>query len=310
MTISTSNTIKLLRALSGQDNTYTIPKLYVRLTECHVRALVLNQLVFYAGKSTRHDDDWFDKDYEEWESETFIKERTLRNVLTEFKKKNWCESRTIKVNGKRKLLCRPLVENILSDINAMLEKEPIKQQSKNCPNRKILPDSQPANFAVSILYTDKTTDKTTTSKPTPSPENPEASNDNLGSSYFTQKEEREILALKLSTDDRSNDVFLAHCAHHVQNPEGKMKPLSRNQRIKGLKTLLTVAQETLDNFKASMFVDKEEQVKKEEAKRDNAQRKVYEAKRADFYHLRNVLKQPELKGTEFMGYEEWLLTQD
>jgi ubiquitin len=154
----TASLVNLLRKLSGQENTYTIPKLYVELTKCHVRALILNQLVFFSDKSTRHTDDWFDKTYEDWEKETHVKERTLRNIFKEFKEKNWCESKTIKINGKRSLTCRPLLNNILADIQHLLDSE----TGKICriANRKNLPESQPEKFAVS-LYTDKTTDKTT-----------------------------------------------------------------------------------------------------------------------------------------------------
>ncbi|HIC7359212.1 TPA: hypothetical protein ACW6D3_003205 [Legionella pneumophila] len=113
--------IKLLRSLSGQENCYTIPKLYVQLTQCHVRALILNQLIFYSDKSTRHDDGWFYKTYDDWYKETFVKERTLRNIIKEFKQKNWCESRIELVNGKTTLMCRPLLENILTDIQEILE---------------------------------------------------------------------------------------------------------------------------------------------------------------------------------------------
>ncbi len=309
MSISTSNTIKLLRALSGQENTYTIPKLYVRLTECHVRALVLNQLVFYSDKSTRHDDDWFDKDYEEWEAETFVKERTLRNILSEFKKKRWCESRTIKVKGKRKLLCRPLLENILSDINKMLEKDPLKPKVKTCPNRKILPDSQPENFAVSILYTDKTTDKTTTSKPTPRPENPDTA-EILSSSSFTPKDIKEILDLKLDSDERSNETFLEHCQHHVDNPGVKMKDCTPRERISGLKNILADENRDGRHFKAKRFVSNAEKQQKEEAKREEALRKAYNEEMRTYLHCRDFLNVPTDKLKDPGRYEEWKNTQD
>ena len=164
MNVDQHNTIKILRALSGQENTYTIPKLYVRLTKGHTRALILNQIIFFSDKSTRQKDDWFDKTYEEWEEETYVKERTLRNILTEFEEKKWCETKVRKVNGTRSLLCKPLIHNILSDIQKMLDEEDPTGKICRKANRKNLPESQPEKFADS-LYTDKTTDKTTDIKP-------------------------------------------------------------------------------------------------------------------------------------------------
>lgn len=143
--VITASLVKLLRKLSGQENCYTIPKLYVQLTECHVRALILNQLVFYSDKSTRHEEGWFDKSYQEWENETYVKERTLRNIFKEFKEKNWCDSRVELVNGVTTLCCKPNLENILSDIKEILDNEPsgkfCRTPRKNFPN-------PPANFAV------------------------------------------------------------------------------------------------------------------------------------------------------------------
>src|SRR5690606_19706155 len=120
-TTITASLVKLLRKLSGQENCYTIPKLYVELTGCHVRALILNQLVFYSDKSTRHEDGWFDKNYEEWENETMVKERTLRNIITEFKEKNWCDSKVELVNGKTTLCCKPNLDAIMKDIKQILD---------------------------------------------------------------------------------------------------------------------------------------------------------------------------------------------
>ncbi len=158
MSANKNTNVNLLRALSGQENTFTTPKLYVRLTKCHVRGLVLNQLIFYSDKSTRHRDDWFDKSYAEWRREIYIEERTLRSIFKEFEDKKWCETKVIKVNGLRTLVIRPLLDNILSDIEQLLgcaESEPTGKNDR-IANRQIFPDSQPANFSVS--YTIETED--------------------------------------------------------------------------------------------------------------------------------------------------------
>ena len=161
MNSKNNNSVALLRKLSGQENCYTIPKLYVQLTGCHVRALILNQLIFYSDKSTRHENGWFDKDYDEWETQTLVKERTLRNILNEFKEKKWAETKVKRVYGKTKLTCRPILENILSDLEPFLHDQPAKFSDPSpVPVRQNLPDDQTAKFSDPYLYTDKTTDKT------------------------------------------------------------------------------------------------------------------------------------------------------
>lgn len=151
--------VNILRALSGQDNIYTIPKLYVQLTGCHVRALVLNQLIFFSDKSTRHVDNWFDKKFKKWHEETLIKERTLRNIFREFEAKGWCETKIVVIDGETSLACRPFIENILDDINYLLKNEQ-NMSGKFCrtskEDRKILPEGS-ENFAdpsITYNYTD------------------------------------------------------------------------------------------------------------------------------------------------------------
>lgn len=149
--------VKILRALSGQDNIYTIPKLYVRMTACHVRALILNQIIFYSDKSTRHEDDWFDKSYSEWERETFVKERTLRRIFKEFSKRGWCDTKVELIEGQTKLICRPHIDKILEDAELSLEANTIGQNDRtpqtNCPN-------PPDKLSVPS-YTDEYTDEYT-----------------------------------------------------------------------------------------------------------------------------------------------------
>lgn len=69
--------IQLLKQISGQENTLTIPRVYFELTGNLTQALVLNQIVFWCGKSKRQDG-YFYKSYKEWYEETALSERQVR----------------------------------------------------------------------------------------------------------------------------------------------------------------------------------------------------------------------------------------
>lgn len=316
------NTINLLRALSGQDNIFTIPKLYVRLTKCHTRGLILNQIVFYSDKSTRHSDDWFDKTYEEWEEQTYVKERTLRNIFNEFEKKKWCETKTCKVNGKRSLMCRPFIENILKDLQEMLESEDETGKICRIANRKNLPDSQPEKFAVSI-YTDKTTDKTT--------DNNMSSNKDKKTKFKAseyQKDERFMrfynayprkqkgsqaykMWLKLNPDDLMIEEILNDITNRLTHDSGWMNGcihlpatyLNPNEPV--FKQEIFNADKVKQESKKAQFEvrqkkEKERLEKQEQASKLRAEneRKNNELKQSDAVAYRNTIKQAPSKATQ------------
>lgn len=88
--------IQLLKQISGQENTLTIPRVYFELTGNLTQALVLNQIVFWCGK-TKREDGYFYKTYKEWQEETALSERQVRyateklepfGVKTKLKKAN------------------------------------------------------------------------------------------------------------------------------------------------------------------------------------------------------------------------------
>lgn len=307
MNIESRNKINLIRALSGQQNVYCIPKLYVRLTECHSRALVLNQLIFYSDKSTRHQDGWFDKTYKEWEKETFLKERTLRNILTEFSQRGWCERKVIKVYGNVTLAYRPILENILADLEALLEEDLSMERDaivnpapciQDKPIRQNLPDHRTAKFAGSSIYTDKTTDnKTTNYKTEPAPSK-------SSSSFFKQGIECEILKYKLVDDSRTDEEFLEEVNHHVENNSYKNEPYSKRQRlaIRLLKKLFDMK----EIFKSSGFVSKKQQKERDEMEAHAKMRQEYRAYLSVFFNDRDFLKIPSVQGMQPLFYEDWI----
>ena len=263
---------ELLSKFAGQDAFITTPRIYYQLTKCLNKSYLLNQIVFYTGKSTMLKDGWFYKTYEEWCEELFLTDRTLRSYFKEFVKKEWIDMRIQKINGIRTPLFRANTEKITLALlalnlpppepsgttqNKQPEQKPTQTETiseldnhctemqtnlyNNLPKRKKLPDSQTENFSVS--YTIDTDNylqkKLTTVKPNPS-----------SSSFFSEKQKAELLTLKLSTDTRTDELFLEHCTHHVENQKND---LSKYQKFTGVKRILTRLNETGCHFKATGF---------------------------------------------------------
>lgn len=70
------NIIELIKAISGQSNVLTIPRLFIDLTKSHRAALLLSQCVYWSDK-TRDPDGWFYKTYKDWKDELGIPRRGI-----------------------------------------------------------------------------------------------------------------------------------------------------------------------------------------------------------------------------------------
>jgi uncharacterized phage protein (TIGR02220 family) len=116
--LSNYTTIKeLIKRFSGNENTFTVPKVYVQYTGDLTTAVLLNQIVFYSDKSKRTDG-YFYKTYKEWEEDVCLTERQVRHSVTKLKDKGVLETKIMKANGSPtvhyKLEYDKLVESILT----------------------------------------------------------------------------------------------------------------------------------------------------------------------------------------------------
>jgi uncharacterized phage protein (TIGR02220 family) len=138
---------ELVKRISGQDNTFTIPRIYVQFTGDLTSAVLLNQIVFYSDKSKRTDG-YFYKTYKEWEEEVCLTERQVRLAVGKLKDKGIIETKLMKANGSPtvhyKLHFDKLAESILT-----LCQIPMQQNVSIQPN----------NMSESL--TENTTEKTT-----------------------------------------------------------------------------------------------------------------------------------------------------
>ncbi|CDO03127.1 hypothetical protein BN988_01627 [Oceanobacillus picturae] len=108
---------EVLNRISGQRNTFTVPKIYVEFTGDLTTAILLNQIVFLSDKSKRKDG-YFYKTYKEWEEEICLSERQVRYSVNKLRNIGLVETKLMKANGSPtvhyKLDYNKLVESILT----------------------------------------------------------------------------------------------------------------------------------------------------------------------------------------------------
>lgn len=108
---------EVLNRISGQQNVFTVPKIYVDFTGDLTTAVLLNQIVFLSDKSKRKDG-FFYKTYKEWEEEICLSERQVRYSIKKLKEMQLVETELKKANGSPtvhyKLHYDKLVDSILT----------------------------------------------------------------------------------------------------------------------------------------------------------------------------------------------------
>lgn len=92
-----SAAIQILKQISGQENTLTIPRIYFELTGNLTQALVLNQIVFWCDKTSRKDG-YFYKTYVDWKKETGLSERQVRYAIEKLEPLG-VKTKVVKANG-------------------------------------------------------------------------------------------------------------------------------------------------------------------------------------------------------------------
>lgn len=107
----------IISQISGQNNTFTVPKLYVDFTGDLTTAILLNQIVFLSDK-TKRKDGFFYKTYKEWTDEICLTERQVRYSVKKLKEQNLIETKVKKANGSPtvhyKLNFEKLVDSLMT----------------------------------------------------------------------------------------------------------------------------------------------------------------------------------------------------
>lgn len=93
------DTFTLIKSLTGQSNTFSIPVQFIKYTGSFEAALFLSQLLWWSDKGSREDGFIF-KTYAEWEEETTLSEYQVRKI-TRLLKNDYevLETKLLKANG-------------------------------------------------------------------------------------------------------------------------------------------------------------------------------------------------------------------
>lgn len=108
---------QLITQFSGQENIFTIPRMFVHFTGDLNTAALLNQIIFYSDKSKCNKQGYFYKSYKEWEQELGLSEYQVRRSTKQLKEIGIVDTRLFKANGSPtvhyKLNYEELSESIL-----------------------------------------------------------------------------------------------------------------------------------------------------------------------------------------------------
>ena len=114
--------IAVIRAISGQSNILTIPRVFVTLTGSHRAALVLSQCVYWSDKG-KDSEGWFWKTYAEWYDELGIPKRGMMTAIKNLKALHLVGVDVKKVRGRGAPTChyRVNMEALVQKITNNLE---------------------------------------------------------------------------------------------------------------------------------------------------------------------------------------------
>jgi len=113
------NIVKLIKAISGQANVLTIPKVYLDLlNNKHRAALLLSQCVYWSDKS-KDPDGWFWKTDSAWKVELGLTRGGLDTALKDNEK--YIETKIARVRPTPKRHYRVKLDLLVSDISDLLE---------------------------------------------------------------------------------------------------------------------------------------------------------------------------------------------
>ena len=142
---------EVLNRMSGQYNTFTVPKIYVEFTGDVTSAILLNQIVFLSDKSKRKDG-FFYKTYKEWEEEICLSKRQVSYATNKLKDMGFLETAVKKANGAPtvhyKLDYDKLLLSIMTFCNIPLE-------------QNVTIDSNKMSLSLTETTTENTTETTT-----------------------------------------------------------------------------------------------------------------------------------------------------
>lgn len=110
--------VNIIKAISGQANVLTIPRLYVTLTKSHRAALLLSQCVYWSDR-TKDPDGWFYKTAKDWQEELGMPKGAVETALKTIGK--YVETKVARVGPTPKSHYKVKYDLLVSDISDLLD---------------------------------------------------------------------------------------------------------------------------------------------------------------------------------------------
>lgn len=125
----------------------------------------------------------------------------------------------------------------------------------------------------------------------------------VSSSFFnTEKLDKEYLQYKLDSDPRSDEVFLKHCKHHIENNSDLN--LHINQRRSGIKKILRSSFEASEYFESRYYLDPIEQRAKKEEQEAQMKVKAEAQEKIHWQKMERYKKEQQESDNKHAQYEQ------
>jgi len=115
-----STVLALIRALVGQSNVLTIPRIFVDFTGSLETALFLSQLLYWSDKGNRGDGFVY-KSRKEWSEEIALSDYTIRKATKTLVKMGLLETQKLRARGAPTLHYRLCQEKLMEDLIRFVE---------------------------------------------------------------------------------------------------------------------------------------------------------------------------------------------
>ena len=132
--------ISLIKAISGQANVLTVPRIYIAMTKGnHRAALFLSQCVYWSDR-TKNGEGWFYKSYREWRDELGLNQHAVETCVKVLCFNGWIEIKLDKVGIRETRFYRAIMEKIAESVRAALAESTLAAAA-NVPKRKTITSS-------------------------------------------------------------------------------------------------------------------------------------------------------------------------
>jgi len=111
----------LVKAVSGQKNILTIPRLFVKYTGSLEAGVFLAQALYWSDRGS--DGEWFYKTYDDWRGEVCLSEYQVRKVANVLKKRGILETMVKKVYGNPTLHYRIDIGKLTDELMEFVKPE-------------------------------------------------------------------------------------------------------------------------------------------------------------------------------------------